>query len=101
MNIPEIKHVCHLTYFICALLVSLSLDHPHTSDSWPLSEPLLLTNKISKPIIFVLIHERHVHCPPCCHIPRSLHSRKKLDKAAHFSGTVLGKAEYKDVCTVL
>lgn len=55
----------------------MSLDQPHTPDSWPISEPLLLTNKISKPIIYVLIHEHPLVCPACCHIPRVLTLQRK------------------------
>lgn len=83
---------CKLLY-VCTVGVSVSLDQPHTPDSWPISEPLLLTNKISKPIIYVLIHECHLVCPPCCHIPRSLYPWKERKRtfldtngSAHFLG---------------
>lgn len=56
--------VYHLTYmYLCTLSVTVSSDQPHTPDSWPISEPLLLTNKISKPIIYVSIHECHFALP--------------------------------------
>lgn len=62
----ENKLLFHL-FCQCANGVPVSLDQPHTSDSWPISEPLLLTNKISKPIIYVWSHARHLLCPPSCH----------------------------------
>lgn len=50
--------------FCAPWCMSVSLDQSHTADSWPISEPLLLTNKISKPIIYVCICEWLLDCMP-------------------------------------
>lgn len=72
--------------------VGVSLDQPRTSDSRPVSKTLLLTNKISKPVICVLIHECHLLCPLCCHIPRVPTSCKKI----HTSKTQTSQSTFQE-----
>lgn len=88
--IPFLWNKSYKLLYLCT--VGVSLDQPRTSDSRPVSEPLLLTNKISKPVICVLIHECHLLCPPCCHVPRIPTSCKKT----HTSKTQTGQSTFQE-----
>lgn len=72
-----------MVLYLCTIGVAVSLDESHTPDSWPISEPLLLTNKISKPISYVFIREWHLDPPTP---PSSSHAVTFLE-----TSTLVGK----------